>query len=161
MQTLVKLEGVPEEVLEVLVKRGYFKTKTEAIRAGILTLGKEYSLINPRTRKIIKKEGAKPSAIVVLTETGRSVRLLSRLRPILPIIALTQSEKVRDELCLTWGVTPYYLNLGHERLELSKVFRFLKENQIVGKGQLLIILSGEITGEPGRTNMVTLKEVWE
>ena len=107
------------------------------------------------------KEGAKPSAIVVLTETGRSVRLLSRLRPILPIIALTQSEKVRDELCLTWGVTPYYLNLGHERLELSKVFRFLKENQIVGKGQLLIILSGEITGEPGRTNMVTLKEVWE
>ncbi len=46
MQTLVKLEGVPEEVLEVLVKRGYFKTRTEAIRAGILTLGKEYSLIN-------------------------------------------------------------------------------------------------------------------
>ncbi len=46
MQTLVKLEGVPEELLEVLVKRKYFKTRTEAIRAGILALGKEYSLIN-------------------------------------------------------------------------------------------------------------------
>lgn len=45
MQTLVKLEGVPKELLEVLVKRGYFKTRTEAIRAGILSLGKEYSLI--------------------------------------------------------------------------------------------------------------------
>ena len=41
----VRLGGMPEEILNKLIKKGYFKTKTEAIRAGILELGKEYALI--------------------------------------------------------------------------------------------------------------------
>ncbi len=45
METLVKMTGVPEDVLNILVKKGYFKTKTEAIRAGILRLGKEYNVL--------------------------------------------------------------------------------------------------------------------
>lgn len=45
METLIKLEGVPEDVLNILVSKGYFKTKTEAIRAGILELGKEYQVL--------------------------------------------------------------------------------------------------------------------
>ncbi|VVB65710.1 Uncharacterised protein [Candidatus Gugararchaeum adminiculabundum] len=45
METLIKLEGVPEEVLLLLLEEGYFKTKTEAIRAGLLGLGKEYNLL--------------------------------------------------------------------------------------------------------------------
>lgn len=44
METLVKMQGVPEEVLQVLIRRGYFKTKTEAIRAGVLTLGEKYGI---------------------------------------------------------------------------------------------------------------------
>ncbi|MDO8537570.1 MAG: hypothetical protein Q7S21_01675 [archaeon] len=45
METLVKLDGVPEDVLNVLIGRGYFKTKAEAIRAGLLKLGNEYKLL--------------------------------------------------------------------------------------------------------------------
>ena len=45
MDTLVKMSGVPETVLKQLVEKGYYKTKTEAIRAGILQLGKEYGLM--------------------------------------------------------------------------------------------------------------------
>ena len=44
METLIKMQGVPEEVLQVLIRRGYFKTKTEAIRAGVLTLGEKYGI---------------------------------------------------------------------------------------------------------------------
>ncbi len=45
METLVKMEGIPAKVLEQLMKEGYFKTRTEAFRAGILQLGKEYGLM--------------------------------------------------------------------------------------------------------------------
>lgn len=49
METLVKMSGVPEDILNILVARGYFKTKTEAMRAGILELGKEFNLLsNPK-----------------------------------------------------------------------------------------------------------------
>ena len=42
---VVRMEGVVADVLEKLVKKGYYKTKSEAVRAGILQLGKDYSLI--------------------------------------------------------------------------------------------------------------------
>jgi hypothetical protein len=43
---LVRLEGAPEIVLEKLTGLGVFKTKTEAIRAAILDLGKDYKVFN-------------------------------------------------------------------------------------------------------------------
>lgn len=41
-QILVRLEGKPKEILHDLLDKGYFKTKNEVIRAGILQLEKEY-----------------------------------------------------------------------------------------------------------------------
>lgn len=42
---LIRLKGVPEDVLIALIKKGYYKTKSEAIRAGLLELGRQYDLI--------------------------------------------------------------------------------------------------------------------
>jgi Arc/MetJ-type ribon-helix-helix transcriptional regulator len=33
---------VPETVLKALIAKGYFRTKAEAVRAGILALGEKY-----------------------------------------------------------------------------------------------------------------------
>ena len=43
-ETLVRFEGAQEIILDKLTKLGIFKTKSEAIRAGIIELGKEYSV---------------------------------------------------------------------------------------------------------------------
>ncbi|MBU2099609.1 hypothetical protein KKG83_05345 [Candidatus Micrarchaeota archaeon] len=43
-ETLVRLEGAQEMVVEKLVDIGIFKTKSEVIRAGILELGKDYGV---------------------------------------------------------------------------------------------------------------------
>ena len=45
METVVRLEGAVEDVLKRLVELGYFKTRAEVIRAGILELGKEYRVL--------------------------------------------------------------------------------------------------------------------
>lgn len=44
MDTLVNINGVPETVLNLLMERGYFKTKAEVIRAGIIELGNKYGM---------------------------------------------------------------------------------------------------------------------
>jgi Arc/MetJ-type ribon-helix-helix transcriptional regulator len=41
---LIRLDGAIQLTLDELVTLGYFKTKNEAIRAGILELGKEYKI---------------------------------------------------------------------------------------------------------------------
>jgi Arc/MetJ-type ribon-helix-helix transcriptional regulator len=44
---LVRLSGTSAEILKELVERGYFNTKSEALRAGILRLGEAYGLLKP------------------------------------------------------------------------------------------------------------------
>lgn len=44
---LVRLSGAAAEVLGELVRRGYFATKSEAIRVGILRLGEDFGLLKP------------------------------------------------------------------------------------------------------------------
>ena len=44
---LVRLSGTSAEILKELVQRGYFSTKSEALRAGILKLGEAYGLLKP------------------------------------------------------------------------------------------------------------------
>ncbi|MCX6802489.1 MAG: hypothetical protein NT067_05270 [Candidatus Diapherotrites archaeon] len=43
-EVLVRFEGAQEVILDRLTKLGVFKTKSEAIRAGLLELGKEYKV---------------------------------------------------------------------------------------------------------------------
>jgi Arc/MetJ-type ribon-helix-helix transcriptional regulator len=43
---LLRLNGTTLEILEKLVERGYYRTKSEALQAGILMLAESYGLIN-------------------------------------------------------------------------------------------------------------------
>lgn len=44
---LVRLSGVTADILNELVKRGYFATKSEAVRVGMLRLGENFGLLKP------------------------------------------------------------------------------------------------------------------
>jgi hydrogenase maturation factor len=49
MTTLtVEFTGIPEEVLETLVKEGYAKTKAEALRYSLIHIGEELDIIKKR-----------------------------------------------------------------------------------------------------------------
>jgi len=44
-ELLVRLDGSVEEILQRLLKAGFFKTKAEAVRAGLIELGNKYRTI--------------------------------------------------------------------------------------------------------------------
>ncbi len=50
---LVEISGIPESIMDDLIKNGIFKTKSEVIRAGIMKLGNEYDplIVKPITDK--------------------------------------------------------------------------------------------------------------
>ncbi|VVB65757.1 Uncharacterised protein [Candidatus Gugararchaeum adminiculabundum] len=56
---LVRLDGSVEETLKRLVEAGFFKTKAEAVRAGILELGKEYHVVKSREELMDELAAAK------------------------------------------------------------------------------------------------------
>lgn len=99
-------------------------------------------------------------AFVVLSETGRTVEYLSRLRPELPIFALTHNQKTLDQLKLSWGVTPVYYDYSKEKkLDERKVVQMLLAQGMVTRGKNVVMVYGEALGKPGLTSVIRVQHV--
>lgn len=68
---LIRLHGSVEETLKRLVDAGFFKTKAEAIRAGILELGKEYHVVKSREELLDELAVAKLQGMEEDVRSGR------------------------------------------------------------------------------------------
>ena len=61
------------------------------------------------------------SAIVTVSESGNTARLLSKYRPAQPIIACVMNEQVQRQLAISWGITPLMMALAHSTDELIEM----------------------------------------
>lgn len=102
--------------------------------------------------------GAK--AIVVSSSTGTTGRLISRVRPQLPVYVGTRSIIVGRQLCLSWGLNPFLIAPKKSVEELVATFlSYVKKIKLVKKGDKIILITGEPVGKAGATNMLEVKEV--
>ena len=60
----------------------------------------------------------KASAIISVSMSGRTVRMVSKYRPESPIIAGCIQSKVWRQMALSWGVTPIYIDKASDSEEL-------------------------------------------
>ena len=103
----------------------------------------------------------KMKAFVVLTDSGRTAKLLSRYRPKLPILAVTNNKKIRNQLSICFGVKPFYLWFPEGTLHsVRRVIKFLKTRKFLRKGEKVILIHGESWGTIGRTNTVRVQEIY-
>jgi pyruvate kinase len=99
-------------------------------------------------------------AIVVFTETGTTARLISRFRPMVPIIAVTQSSKTQEELCLSYGVVPTVMTFPKgEITSIEPLMADLVKSKLVEKGERVLFIHGQVWQEPGLTNTLSIREV--
>src|SRR4029079_2462470 len=81
----------------------------------------------------------------VLTESGLMARRLSALRPGQTIVALTNSDNVRNELALIWGVESLIMPHADSTEEMLKVGeRTLLEGGVVEKGEMIVVMAGRL-----------------
>ena len=100
------------------------------------------------------------NAIVAFSETGMTARLVSKQRPVTPIISFTPSERIRRQMALYWGVIPHTMRQVEQTDErVDEAERRLKEEGLVKKGEHIVILSGTRISQPGGTNLMKLHEV--
>ncbi|MBL8968557.1 MAG: pyruvate kinase [Spirochaetaceae bacterium] len=99
------------------------------------------------------------AALAVLTETGHAARLLSRLRPGMPILAFTRDETVYNQLALNWGVVPVLLPKPYERLEeaVAMVGEATLAAGAAKRGDRLVIVAGLPLARQGTTNMIRVE----
>lgn len=102
----------------------------------------------------------KASAIVAVTHSGRTARLISRFRPECPIIATTVSPMSYRQLALSWGVYPYLVEEVHTtdamfELGMSKAL----ESGRVKNGDVVVITGGTPIGMSGTTNTLKVQNI--
>ena len=102
----------------------------------------------------------KAKAIISVTKSGRSAKMVSRYKPGCDIIACSTDEKVCRQLNVVWGVKPILLEEQKEVFDLfdSAVVAAAKEENLE-KGDTVVITSGVPIGISGTTNMIKVQTV--
>lgn len=98
--------------------------------------------------------GAK--AILAFTHTGYTTRLLSKLRPQVPVIAVSDMEKTCRKLNLYWDIHPTLKNWDVDLTDnlLKKIDKLLLEKTTFQKDDRVIIIGSIPKLITGRTNFV-------
>ncbi|MBQ7221444.1 MAG: pyruvate kinase [Synergistaceae bacterium] len=97
----------------------------------------------------------KAPAILCLSRSGLTARMISKHRPECPILGLTPSQQTWRELALCWGVTPVRLSeMSDINVAAREAVNICVREKLLPEGELVVITAGVPVGRPGSTNVV-------
>ncbi len=104
--------------------------------------------------------GVKAKAIVVLTETGRTAKLVARHRPQEKIVVLTPHQTTFNQLLLVHGCYPV---LASSVKNLTEALKLARQELIalrIGKvGDTFVLGAGMSFGNKGATNLLVIEKI--
>ena len=101
-------------------------------------------------------------AIITVTKSGHTARMVSRFRPGCPIVGCTSDMRTCRKLNLSWGISPILI-----KEEYSMEILFLHATEaaeregFVQEGDVAILTAGVPVGRPGKTNLIKAAIVGE
>ena len=97
----------------------------------------------------------KAPAILCLSRSGLTAKMISKHRPECPILGLTPSQQTWRELALWWGVTPVRLSeMSDINVAAREAINTCVNMKLLKEGELVVITAGVPVGRPGSTNVV-------
>ena len=104
----------------------------------------------------------KANAILAVSKTGNTARMISKFRPECLIVGCSSSEKVYIQINLSWGILP--LKIREEYSSEILCLRAIEAAQVHGvveEGDKIVFTGGIPLGIPGRTNLIRVCIVGE
>ncbi|MBI3583123.1 MAG: pyruvate kinase [Nitrospinae bacterium] len=170
-------DGTDAVMLSGETASGKYPVESLEMMSRIISAAEGGSFARPRERRVEKvfafhdavssaavhaahEIGAK--LIVAFTQWGTTALLVSKQRPLMPIIAYTPYESTMWRLNLYWGVMPRTMGLIEDTDNLIKEMdRNLLSHKLARKGDSVVILMGMPISQKGVTNMMKLHRVGE
>jgi len=152
IETVNMMRSIVKEAEEDFNYRAFFDQHAPLIYHDVP------SAVTLATVKTAYSSNAK--AIFAFTKGGATARLISRLRPKMPIIAMTSNPQCYHQMAFNWGVIPY---LGNESKNLIESFEqisgFALDHHLVAYGDLVVVTAGTPFGISGTTNMMIVESI--
>ena len=98
--------------------------------------------------------------VCVFTESGDTLKRVSRLRSRIPILAFTPNEEVRRQMSLVWGATTFKADpVKHTDDMIKQVDEIVLASGKCRVGDEVVIVAGSPPGIPGSTNSLRVHRV--
>ncbi len=101
------------------------------------------------------------AAIIPISKSGRTARMVSKYRCSIPIIGCTTDEVTYRQLAITWGVIPVMCpeQPDTDTLFTAAVQSALEQSHILQDGDLVVLTAGLPLGVSGTTNLLKVQTV--
>lgn len=143
VQAMAKIAKYNEEI------RATTKLNIDPDNEADLVVSTVLSLLNQKITKI--------KFILVFTNSGKTARSISRLRPKVPVLAITQDQKIVEELTVSYAVEGFRSVLNEGVFSLpNKTIEQLIESGRLETGESILVVHGQHYYDEGSTNSVAI-----
>ncbi|MDE5864088.1 MAG: pyruvate kinase [Lachnospiraceae bacterium] len=153
----------PVEALKTMVR---IAERTEADIDLVKRFNNRESLVNPDITNAIAHATCttaidlNATAIVTVTKSGKTARMISKYRPACPIIGCSPYENVWRQLNLSWGVMPLMVEEKNNTDDLFEhAIEEAEKKGYVKQGEITVITAGVPLGVSGTTNLIKVHVV--
>ena len=94
-------------------------------------------------------------AIVAETKSGATALRIASNRTETPLIAVTSTERVAQQLSIVYGVKSYVR--PDDKLQATKLTNWLHRNKVLDKGDIVVTASGRHPGVVGTTDTIKIR----
>lgn len=100
------------------------------------------------------------TAIITMTESGRTALMTSRISSGLPIFAMSRHERTLNLTALYRGVTPVHFDSANDGVAAaSEAVNLLRDKGYLMSGDLVIVTCGDVMSTVGSTNTTRILTV--
>lgn len=100
------------------------------------------------------------AAIISITKSGHTAKMVSKFKPAYPIIAVTPSNKIRRQLALWWGIYPFVVPTENDTDKLfSQAVAKAVDTGMVKKDDIVVLTAGVPAGVSGTTNIMKVEVI--
>jgi pyruvate kinase len=103
-------------------------------------------------------KGSQAKAIVAITVSGLTARLIAHFRPLQSNYVATISEKVYNQLSMVWGVESYLLEDVDKESLIENMLNKLKSEKKIETGDKVVVVLGRIPGGE-KMRLVGIREI--
>jgi pyruvate kinase len=146
----------PIEAVKVMKRVIKYTQANTPVSVNFPDYGRTYSVQEAICDAIISlAKSVHATAIVTETKSGTTARQISARRPKQPIIAVTSTDRVAQQLALVYGVKSYVR--PDDTLAARKLTDWLQQNDVLKSGDLVVTSSGKYPGMVGATDTLKVR----
>jgi pyruvate kinase len=146
----------PVEVVSVIKRVIRYIEQNAPLEVTFTSSSDEQTRQNAISNAIINlARDIKAAAIVAETKSGATIRQLARLRPDLPLIAVTSDWRTAQQLAIVYGARSYVRS--NQPQAALKLTTWLRSHKVLHKGDVVVLVSGRHPGVVGTTDTIKVR----